>query len=97
MHMNALMLMCVYIVVKDELLFHRFVQQKLGGPTISEYEKLQAEMHDLQTRYSELLAAHQKACKEVRFVLHDSDMYYGASFAKCDHVNWQELLYLYIS
>uniref|UniRef100_A0A2P2JGF2 c-Myc-binding protein homolog n=1 Tax=Rhizophora mucronata TaxID=61149 RepID=A0A2P2JGF2_RHIMU len=42
-----------------------FVQQKLGGPTISEYEKLQAEMHDLQTRYSELLAAHQKACKEL--------------------------------
>ncbi|GKV27848.1 hypothetical protein SLEP1_g36968 [Rubroshorea leprosula] len=27
-----------------------FVQQKLGGPTVSEYEKLQAEISDLRTK-----------------------------------------------
>ncbi|PIN09262.1 hypothetical protein CDL12_18164 [Handroanthus impetiginosus] len=41
-----------------------FVQQKLGGPTLAEYEKLQAEVSDLQTRYNELLAAHQEKCRE---------------------------------
>lgn len=45
--------------------FDRFVQEKLGGPTLSEYEKLQAELSDLQTKYTDLLAAHQEQCKEV--------------------------------
>ncbi|GAY34549.1 hypothetical protein CUMW_282640 [Citrus unshiu] len=44
-----------------------FVQQKLGAPSVSEYEKLQAEMSDLQLKYNELLAAHQENCKEVIF------------------------------
>ncbi|TXG66008.1 hypothetical protein EZV62_007283 [Acer yangbiense] len=42
-----------------------FVQQKLGGPTVSEYENLQAEMSDLQTKYDDLLAKHQETCKEL--------------------------------
>ncbi|XP_020540253.1 c-Myc-binding protein isoform X2 [Jatropha curcas] len=43
-----------------------FIQQKLGGPSLSEYEKLQAEISDLQMKYNDLLAAHQETCKEVR-------------------------------
>ncbi|CAI9091446.1 OLC1v1026483C1 [Oldenlandia corymbosa var. corymbosa] len=42
-----------------------FIQQKLGGPTIAEHEKLQAELSDLQIRYNELLAAHQEQCREL--------------------------------
>uniref|UniRef100_A0A7N0RDL5 c-Myc-binding protein n=1 Tax=Kalanchoe fedtschenkoi TaxID=63787 RepID=A0A7N0RDL5_KALFE len=42
-----------------------FLQQKLGGPSISEYEKLQAEMSDLQIKYNHLLATHQRTCSEV--------------------------------
>ncbi|KAK1421169.1 hypothetical protein QVD17_23310 [Tagetes erecta] len=42
-----------------------FVQQKLGGPSLSEYEKLQAEMSDLQIRYNELLAVHQQKCSQL--------------------------------
>ncbi|KAK0599391.1 hypothetical protein LWI29_004850 [Acer saccharum] len=42
-----------------------FVQQKLGGPSVSEYENLQAEMSDLQTKYDDLLAKHQETCKEL--------------------------------
>ncbi|OVA05279.1 Associate of Myc 1 [Macleaya cordata] len=41
-----------------------FVQQKLGGPTVSEYEKLKAEISDLQIKYNELSVAHKKTCKE---------------------------------
>ncbi|KDO40777.1 hypothetical protein CISIN_1g041353mg, partial [Citrus sinensis] len=41
-----------------------FVQQKLGAPSVSEYEKLQAEMSDLQLKYNELLAAHQENYRE---------------------------------
>ncbi|GFP97271.1 c-myc-binding protein [Phtheirospermum japonicum] len=37
-----------------------FIQQKLGGPSLAEYEKLQAEFSDLQIRYNELLAVHQE-------------------------------------
>ncbi|CAL9089545.1 unnamed protein product [Musa textilis] len=44
-----------------------FVQQKLGGPSISEYEKLQAEKSDLQLKYDELFAAHRETCREVSF------------------------------
>ncbi|XP_057471892.1 uncharacterized protein LOC130760535 isoform X2 [Actinidia eriantha] len=42
-----------------------FVQQKLGGPTVSEYEKLQAEISDLQIRYNELSMSHQDKCREL--------------------------------
>ncbi|KAL8210573.1 hypothetical protein R6Q57_005010 [Mikania cordata] len=42
-----------------------FVQQKLGGPSLSEYEKLQAEMSDLQIKYNELLAVHQEKCSQL--------------------------------
>lgn len=42
-----------------------FVQQKLGGPTLSEYEKLLAEKSDLQLKYDELFATHQDTCKEL--------------------------------
>lgn len=45
---------------------NRFIQEKLGGPTVSEYEKLQAELSDLQMKYNELLAAHQETCKKVK-------------------------------
>lgn len=45
----------------------RFIQQKLSCPSISEYEKLQAEFSDLQIKYNDLLAAHHKTCKEVPF------------------------------
>ncbi|GAB4836039.1 hypothetical protein Ancab_000956 [Ancistrocladus abbreviatus] len=39
-----------------------FIQQKLGGPTVSEFEKLQAEMSNLQIKYNDLLATHQETC-----------------------------------
>ncbi|KAJ8465071.1 hypothetical protein OPV22_027623 [Ensete ventricosum] len=42
-----------------------FVQQKLGGPSISEYEKLLAEKSDLQLKYDELLATHREKCREL--------------------------------
>ncbi|XP_008794027.1 c-Myc-binding protein [Phoenix dactylifera] len=42
-----------------------YVQQKLGGPSISEYEKLQAEKADLQLKYDELVAAHKETCGEL--------------------------------
>ncbi|VVA12950.1 PREDICTED: C-Myc-binding [Prunus dulcis] len=42
-----------------------FVQQKLGGPSVSEYEKVQAELSELQKKYSTLLAAHQETCTEL--------------------------------
>ncbi|RAL51206.1 unnamed protein product [Cuscuta campestris] len=42
-----------------------FIQQKLGGPTVSDYEQIQAELSDLHIKYNELLAAHQEKCKEL--------------------------------
>ncbi|CAI0464733.1 unnamed protein product [Linum tenue] len=45
-----------------------FIQQKLGGPSLCEYEKLQAEMSDLQLKYNELLATHQVTVKELEEV-----------------------------
>nr|AFK43083.1 unknown [Medicago truncatula] len=42
-----------------------FIQQKLSCPSISEYEKLQAQFSDLQIRYNDLLAAHHSTCKEL--------------------------------
>uniref|UniRef100_A0A9I9CJ79 Uncharacterized protein n=1 Tax=Cucumis melo TaxID=3656 RepID=A0A9I9CJ79_CUCME len=41
-----------------------FIQQRLGGPSKAEYEKLQSEMADLQVKYDELLATHKETCKE---------------------------------
>lgn len=58
--------------LKPYYLVNRFVQQKLGGPSLSEYEKLQAEMSDLQIRYNELLALHQETCNQVYFLFVDS-------------------------
>ncbi|KAE9616082.1 hypothetical protein Lalb_Chr04g0262001 [Lupinus albus] len=43
----------------------QFIQNKLSCPSISEHEKLQAELSDLQIRYNELLTAHQTTCKEL--------------------------------
>ncbi|KAL6518340.1 hypothetical protein OROMI_034041 [Orobanche minor] len=45
-----------------------FVQQKLGGQPLAEYEKLQADFSDLQMRYNELSAVHQEKCQEVRLM-----------------------------
>ncbi|KAF0908913.1 hypothetical protein E2562_030212, partial [Oryza meyeriana var. granulata] len=42
-----------------------FVQQKLGGPSISDYEKLKAEKLDLQLKYNELLETHKETCRQV--------------------------------
>jgi hypothetical protein len=49
--------------------YPRFVQQKLGGPSISDYEKLKAEKLDLQLKYNELLDTHKETCRQVRCVL----------------------------
>ncbi|XP_057539420.1 uncharacterized protein LOC130817622 isoform X2 [Amaranthus tricolor] len=51
-----------------------FVQQKLGGPTVAEYEKLQAEMSELQAKYSELLVTHHETCKQLEEYKHSSSM-----------------------
>ncbi|KAG7636167.1 hypothetical protein AtNW77_Chr2g0231411 [Arabidopsis thaliana] len=45
-----------------------FIQQKLGGPSVSDYEKLQAEKSDLQIKYNELLAKHQETLRELNEV-----------------------------
>ena len=50
------------------LVYHRFVQQKLGGPSISDYEKLKAEKLDLQLKYNELLDTHKDTCRQVYHV-----------------------------
>uniref|UniRef100_A0A0E0AGM2 c-Myc-binding protein n=1 Tax=Oryza glumipatula TaxID=40148 RepID=A0A0E0AGM2_9ORYZ len=42
-----------------------FVQQKLGGPSISDYEKLKAEKLDLQLKYNELLETHKETCRQL--------------------------------
>ncbi|XP_062084434.1 uncharacterized protein LOC133790707 [Humulus lupulus] len=51
-----------------------FIQQKLGGPSASDYEKLQAEMSDLQNKYNQLLATHQETCKELEEVKSSCDV-----------------------
>lgn len=50
------------------LVYPRFVQQKLGGPSISDYEKLKAEKLDLQLKYNELLETHKETCRQVNHV-----------------------------
>uniref|UniRef100_A0ACD5UNK5 Uncharacterized protein n=1 Tax=Avena sativa TaxID=4498 RepID=A0ACD5UNK5_AVESA len=42
-----------------------FVQQKLGGPSISDYEKLKAEKLDLQLKYNELLETHKETSRQL--------------------------------
>lgn len=48
--------------------YPRFVQQKLGGPSISDYEKLKAERLDLQLKYNELLDTQKETCRQVNHV-----------------------------
>ncbi|KAF4350432.1 hypothetical protein CsatB_028909 [Cannabis sativa] len=45
-----------------------FIQQKLGGPSASDYEKLQAELSDLKTKFNQLSISHQEICKELEEV-----------------------------
>lgn len=52
-----------------------FVQQKLGGPSISDYEKLKAEKLDLQLKYNELLNTHKETCRQLEEL---KNMKYGA-------------------
>ncbi|KAL1546124.1 c-Myc-binding protein [Salvia divinorum] len=64
-----------------------FIQQKLGGPTLSEYEKLQTEFADLQTRYNELLAVHQeksRECEELKTTHNQESMSESAEDAQSD-------------
>ncbi|XP_022142948.1 C-Myc-binding protein homolog [Momordica charantia] len=42
-----------------------FIQQRLGGPSVAEYEKLQSEVADLRVKYDELLSTHKETCKEL--------------------------------
>lgn len=42
-----------------------FIQERLGGPSVAVYNKLQSEMADLQVKYDELLATHKETCKEL--------------------------------
>ncbi|ERN01245.1 hypothetical protein AMTRI_Chr03g53290 [Amborella trichopoda] len=51
-----------------------FIQRSLGGPSVSEYEKLQAEKADLQLKYDELLAIHQDKCKELEELRNSSSV-----------------------
>ncbi|XP_044483268.1 c-Myc-binding protein homolog [Mangifera indica] len=51
-----------------------FIQHKLGGPSVSDYEKLQTELSDLQTKYNDLLAAHQETCKELEELKNSHNM-----------------------
>ncbi|KAH7661274.1 hypothetical protein IHE45_15G053100 [Dioscorea alata] len=51
-----------------------FIQQKLGGPSISDYEKLQAEKSDLQLKYDELLAHHRETCRRKDLPVHLKDL-----------------------
>ncbi|XP_021294570.1 LOW QUALITY PROTEIN: uncharacterized protein LOC110424339 [Herrania umbratica] len=41
------------------------VSEKIRGPTASEYEKLKAEISDLQAKYNEVLGKHEVTCKGV--------------------------------
>ncbi|XP_073297557.1 uncharacterized protein [Primulina huaijiensis] len=47
-----------------------FIQQKLGGPTVAEHEKLLSEISDLRRRYDELFASHQEVCREFEEFKH---------------------------
>ncbi|KAH9297937.1 hypothetical protein KI387_029619, partial [Taxus chinensis] len=41
-----------------------FIQRSLGGPTTTEYEKLQVEKEELQSKYEELLLTHEETCSQ---------------------------------
>ncbi|OEL35166.1 hypothetical protein BAE44_0003815, partial [Dichanthelium oligosanthes] len=58
----------IFPVVSNVPVYPRFVQQKLGGPSISDYEKLKAEKLDLQLKYNELLDTHKETCRQVSHV-----------------------------
>ncbi|KVH88364.1 hypothetical protein Ccrd_024009, partial [Cynara cardunculus var. scolymus] len=45
--------------------------QKLGGPSLSEYENLQAEMSDLQTPYNDLWQLTKKHVLHIASFLYD--------------------------
>ncbi|CAN1131987.1 c-Myc-binding protein [Linum perenne] len=51
-----------------------FIQQKLGGPSVCEYEKLQAEMSDLQLKHNELMLTHQQTVKELEELKNSSSV-----------------------
>ncbi|CAN6880945.1 unnamed protein product [Brassica oleracea] len=44
--------------------YYLFIQQKLGGPSVSDYKKLQSEKSDLQIKYYEVFAKHQGTLRE---------------------------------
>ncbi|CAN0830714.1 c-Myc-binding protein [Linum grandiflorum] len=64
-----------------------FIQQKLGGPSVCEYEKLQAEMSDLQLKYNELLLTHQRVVKELEGLKNSNDIAATATAAIGEVVN----------
>ncbi|KAK9919498.1 hypothetical protein M0R45_028089 [Rubus argutus] len=57
-----------------------FVQQKLRGPSLSEYEKLQAELSELQMKYNQLFAANQETSTEVLFCFLYFELSIGSRF-----------------
>ncbi|WZZ03468.1 hypothetical protein YC2023_089389 [Brassica napus] len=44
---------------------NRFIQQKLGGPSVSDYKKLQSEKSDLQIKDNEVFAKHQGTSRGI--------------------------------
>ncbi|CAF2158251.1 unnamed protein product [Brassica napus] len=42
-----------------------FIQQKLGGPSVSDYKKLQSEKSDLQIKDNEVFAKHQGTSRGI--------------------------------
>lgn len=59
----------MFMLGLNTLIYPRFVQQKLGGPSISDYEKLKAEKLDLQLKYNELLETHKETSRQVNCVI----------------------------
>uniref|UniRef100_M4EB33 Uncharacterized protein n=1 Tax=Brassica campestris TaxID=3711 RepID=M4EB33_BRACM len=46
-----------------------FIQQKLGGPSVSDYKKLQSEKSDLQIKDNEVFAKHQGTLRENFYMI----------------------------
>ncbi|CAH8392460.1 unnamed protein product [Eruca vesicaria subsp. sativa] len=44
-----------------------FIHRKLGGPSVSDYEKLQAKKSDIQIKYNELFAKHLETLRVVNY------------------------------
>jgi hypothetical protein len=59
----------IFMLGLNMLMYYRFVQQKLGGPSISDYEKLKAEKLDLQLKYNELLETQKETSRQVNCVI----------------------------